>query len=181
MGTVHWWEAYPQHQPPHTPNTMTAKPELSARDADRVKFTWDVFDFSGNGTVDRYYIGDLLRALNLNPTNAVVDKFEPEKTKGVKFFKMEEFIPMFLAVKKDKDCGSYEDFTECLKLYDKMEDGTMLVAELEYLLKNLGEILTKEDVNEALAELAPPVDEEGLFMFDPFLRKLCEKNKNRFR
>merc|ERR1712105_137442 len=170
MGTVHWWEAYPQHLHLHT-NTM-AKPELSARDQERVKFTWDVFDFTGNGTVDRFYIGDLFRALNLNPTNAVIDKFEPEKTKGVKFFKLDEFIPMFLAVKKDKDCGSYEDFTEVLKLYDKMEDGTMLVAELEYLLKNLGEVLSKEDVAEVLKECAPPEDEEGLFMFAPFLKKL---------
>merc|ERR1719206_843474 len=138
----------------HT-NTM-AKPELSARDQERVKFKFEVFDFTGNGTVDRYYIGDLLRALNLNPTNAVIDKFEP--------------------VKKDKDCGSYEDFVEILKLYDKMEDGTMLVAELEYLLKNLGVVLPKEDVAEVLKECAPPEDEEGLFMFDPFLRKLCGKD-----
>ncbi|CAL4178801.1 unnamed protein product, partial [Meganyctiphanes norvegica] len=96
---------------------------------------------------------------------------------GVKFMKMEEFVPMFMTVKKDKDCGSYEDFVEVLKLYDKMEDGTMLVAELEYLLKNLGECLPKEDIAEVLKECAPPEDEEGLFMFDPFLRKLCGKEK----
>merc|ERR1711915_605575 len=172
---VHWWEAF--HKQLNRSQTYTmAKPELSARDQERVKFTWDVFDFTGNGTVDRYYIGDLLRALNLNPTNEVVNKFEPEKTKGVKFLKLDEFIPMFLSVKKDKDCGSYEDFTEVLKLYDKMEDGTMLVAELEYLLKNLGEVLSKEDVAEVLGECAPPVDEEGLFMFDSFLKKLCGKD-----
>merc|ERR1712243_45667 len=74
--------------------------ELSARDQERVKFTFEVFDFTGNGTVDRYYIGDLLRALNLNPTNAVIEQFAPEKTKGVKFLKMDEFIPMFLSVKR---------------------------------------------------------------------------------
>ena len=30
---------------------------------------------------------------------------------------------------------------ECLKLYDKEENGTMLLAELEHSLKALGEIL----------------------------------------
>lgn len=38
-----------------------------------------------------------------------------------------------------KDVGSYEDFTECLKLYDKEENGTMIGAELEHSLKALGE------------------------------------------
>merc|ERR1719365_515094 len=32
--------------------------------------------------------------------------------------KLEEFIPMFVTIKKDKDCGSYDDFVEVLKLYD---------------------------------------------------------------
>lgn len=31
---------------------------------------------------------------------------------------------------------------ECLKLYDKQEDGTMLLAELEHSLKALGEFLS---------------------------------------
>ncbi len=37
---------------------------------------------------------------------------------------------------------------ECLKLYDKQENGTMLLAELEHSLKALGELATsgmKED------------------------------------
>jgi len=32
----------------------------------------------------------------------------------------------------------YEDFVECLKLYDKQEDGTMLGAELTHILLSLG-------------------------------------------
>jgi Ca2+-binding EF-hand superfamily protein len=41
-------------------------------------------------------------------------------------------------VKNQKDQGSFEDFLECLKLYDKAENGTMLLAELEHSLKALG-------------------------------------------
>jgi Ca2+-binding EF-hand superfamily protein len=46
-------------------------------------------------------------------------------------------------VKKSKDTGSYEDFIECLKLYDKMENGTMMLGELEHILLSLGEKLGK--------------------------------------
>jgi len=42
-------------------------------------------------------------------------------------------------VKKEKDMGCYEDFLECLKLYDKEENGTMLLAELSHSLLALGE------------------------------------------
>lgn len=49
-------------------------------------------------------------------------------------------------VKNQKDQGSYEDFLECLKLYDKAENGTMLGAELEHSLKALGESLLATSV-----------------------------------
>lgn len=39
---------------------------------------------------------------------------------------------------KDKDQGCYEDFLECLKLYDKNENGLMLGAELTHTLLALG-------------------------------------------
>merc|ERR1712121_595175 len=148
---------------------------VSARDMDRIKFAFDIFDFGGNGQVDTFYIGDLLRALNLNPTNKYIEKFEPAATKGVKMMKMEEFIPIFVTVKKDKDQGPYEDFVEVLKLYDKMENGTMVLQELEYILKALGEPLSKDDIQEVLKELVPAEDEDGCIEFDPFLRKLCGK------
>lgn len=43
-----------------------------------------------------------------------------------------------LQVKKEKEQGCYEDFLECLKLYDKDENGTMLFAELNHSLLALG-------------------------------------------
>jgi Ca2+-binding EF-hand superfamily protein len=46
-------------------------------------------------------------------------------------------------VRAQKDQGSFEDFMECLKLYDKQENGTMLLAELEHSLKALGELLIR--------------------------------------
>jgi Ca2+-binding EF-hand superfamily protein len=53
-------------------------------------------------------------------------------------------------VKKSKDTGSYEDFIECLKLYDKMENGTMMLGELEHILLSLGEKLGKFNIKRTL-------------------------------
>lgn len=63
---------------------------------------------------------------------------------GEKTLTVEEFLPIYSQTKKDKDQGVYEDFVECLKLYDKQEDGTMLGAELLHILLSLGESRTIE-------------------------------------
>lgn len=72
------------------------------------------------------------------------------KKKGEKKMKLDEFLPIFSQCKKDKDQGCYEDFLECLKLYDKQEDGTMLGAELSHTLLSLGTITILVFINNNL-------------------------------
>jgi len=146
-----------------------------AKDQEKVKFAFDIFDFDGHGEVDMFYIGDLLRACDLNPSEKLVNTFGVPDRKGLKMMKVADFLPMYAAVKKDKNKGSYEDFIEVLKLYDKQEDGTMMLGELEYILSSLGEPMDKSQVQAALSELAPEEDEEGLIPYDVFLKKLCGK------
>ena len=102
------------------------------------KFAFSIYDFEGNGTMDAFFIGDCLRALNLNPTLAVIEKVGGKGKKKEKMIKVDDFLPIFAQVKKDKDAGSFEDFMEVLKLYDKTENGTMMYAELEHILLSLG-------------------------------------------
>ncbi|XP_037783856.1 myosin light chain 1-like [Penaeus monodon] len=147
--------------------------ELSARDVERVKFTFSIYDFEGNGKIDAYYLGDCLRALNLNPTLAIIEKLGGQEKKKVKMMTLDEFMPIFAQVKKDKECGSFEDFMEVLRLYDKAENGTMMFAELEHILLSLGERLEKSELAPVLKECCQEEDEEGLIPYEPFLKKLC--------
>ncbi|XP_012172047.1 myosin light chain alkali isoform X3 [Bombus affinis] len=126
-------------------------------------------------TLDAVNLGDVLRALNLNPTNASIEKLGGTKKKGEKLLKLDEFLPIYSQCKKDKDQGCYEDFLECLKLYDKQENGTMMAAELSHTLLALGEKLTDAEVEEVLKDCMDPEDDEGFIPYDPFLRRLCEK------
>lgn len=57
---------------------------------------------------------------------------------GEKKLMVDEFYPIYSQVLKDKDQGVYEDFIECLKLYDKAEDGHMIGGELTHILLSLG-------------------------------------------
>merc|ERR1712001_803009 len=47
---------------------------IHPRDVEKVKFAFDVYDFKGDGKVDGFYIGDLLRACQLNPTLLTINE-----------------------------------------------------------------------------------------------------------
>jgi myosin light chain 6 len=146
--------------------------DLSARDIERAKFAFSIYDFEGNETVDAYYIGDILRALNLNPTQKLVEKVGGTKKKNEKKLKVDEFLPIFGQVKKDKDVGNIDDFLECLKLYDKAGDGKMMVAELSHILQSLGERLDGSEAEAIIKACCDPEDEEGFIPYGPFLKRL---------
>jgi len=146
---------------------------IHPRDVEKVKFAFDVYDFKGDGKVDGFYIGDLLRACNLNPTLLTINEVGGMKEKGKKIMVIDDFFPIFAKVKLAKNQGGIHDFVEILKLYDKNEDGTILGNELFRLLTNLGEKLTKEEAKGLMKELCEPEDDEGFMPFMPFLERMC--------
>ena len=105
-----------------------------------IKFAFEVYDFKGDGKVDGFYIGDLIRACNINPTNKTIDAVGGQKEKGKKIVTLEDMYPLFKAAKESKDTGGIHDFVEILKLYDKNEDKTILHKDLFRLLTNLGNL-----------------------------------------
>merc|ERR1712121_14292 len=132
--------------------------DLTPKEVERAKFAFDIYDFEGKSRMDMSYLGDCLRGLNLNPTLKMIDKLGGAKKKGEKFIKLEEFYPIYSDVKKSKETGNFEDFIECLKLYDKMENGTMMLGELEHIL---------------IKECCDPEDDDGFIPYEPFLRRVC--------
>lgn len=148
--------------------------KLKDTDIENAEFAFGIYDCDGTGKVDAYDIPDVLRALNLNPTLELCEKMGATKKRGEKKLSVEEFLPIFAQVRAQKDQGSYEDFMECLKLYDKAENGTMLLAELEHSLKALGEKLSDDEVNELFADCMDPEDDEGMIFYAPFLKKMMD-------
>merc|ERR1719328_951534 len=81
-----------------------------------------------------------------------------------KYTKYDEVVKLVQeALKEPEHTGSYDQYIELCKLYDKNENGTMMLAELENFLSNLGD------------EIAGKEDEDGFFPYAPFLDKLCGK------
>jgi len=145
--------------------------DLSRSDIEKAEFAFSVYDHDGSGKIDGNDIGDVLRALNLNPTLALIEKMGGKKKRGEQLLTIEEFLPIYGQVKKEKEQGCYEDFLECLKLYDKNEDGTMLLAELHHALLSLGEHLEEAQVAEVFKDNMGEEDDEGNIKYAPFLQK----------
>merc|ERR1712062_874425 len=118
---------------------------LKKKEIDAIEFAFDVYDFKGDGKVDAFYAGDLIRACNLNPTLKTIAEIGGTTEKGKKTLTKADVFPMYKAAKDSKDQGGFHDFVEILKLYDKNNDDTMLSHELLKLLTNLGEKLTKDE------------------------------------
>merc|ERR1712173_406753 len=141
---------------------------MGKKEIDAINFAFDVYDFKGDGKVDAFFTGDLIRACNLNPTLKTIAEIGGTTEKGKKMLSKADVFPMYKACKDSKDQGGFHDFVEILKLYDKNDDNTMIGNELFRLLTNLGEKLTKEEAKGLMKELCEPEDEDG---FMPFIRK----------
>merc|ERR1711974_558020 len=62
-----------------------------------------------------------------------------------KFCTFDEVVALVNKAIATPECsGTYHDYVELCKLYDKNENGTMMLAELENILSNLADEIPKE-------------------------------------
>merc|ERR1712045_13399 len=86
-----------------TPQITMAELGLKKKEIDAIEFAFDVYDFKGDGNVDAFYAGDLIRACNLNPTLKTIAEVGGESEKGKKQLKKADVFPMYKACKDSKD------------------------------------------------------------------------------
>ena len=102
------------------------------------QYVFEIYDLECKQQLDTFYLGDALRALNYIPTNELVEKLGGTLKKGEKYITIEEFLPIILQLNRTKDMGNYEVFVECLRLYDRNDDGGIIKYDLENILCNMG-------------------------------------------
>merc|ERR1712066_377542 len=113
---------------------------LKMVDADAVLKVCDIYDWDGKGELDMFFFGDIMYALGMNTTKKVCVGLGQTDEEGKKFAKFDEVVAKVQAAAATPDSqGTYADYIELLKLYDKNSNGTMMLAELDNILANLGD------------------------------------------
>ena len=91
-------------------------------------------------------MGEVLRALGQNPTEAEVKRLVQDQHKADARISFETFLPILQTVSSKKITDTVEDFVEGLRHFDKDGNGFITSAELRHLLTSLGERMSEEDV-----------------------------------
>merc|ERR1711923_320400 len=140
-----------------------AKQTFKMVDDAKVKYICDIYDWDGKGEIDLFFLGDMMYALGLNITKKVCVGLGQTDEEGKKFAKYDDVVERVkTAVATPDSQGTYGDYLELLKLYDKNSNGTMMLAELD-------------NIQKLFAELCDPEDEDGLFPYMSFLDRLTGK------
>lgn len=91
---------------------------------------------------------------------------EDMDTKTISF---DDFMPILWGVASASDPGSFEDFMEGLKVFDKDGQGTLSSAELRHVLCALGEKLSQAEVELLIGDLE---NASGQIDYEAFIKKV---------
>jgi len=142
--------------------------ETEAKDA------FIIFDeaYEGND-VDAFYVGDILRALGCNVTNASVMAAGGTAELGQKRIAFDEFLPVLAAAKADtSSTGCKDDYVEGLKVFDKDGSGKVPLPEVLNVLSSLGEKLDGAEAEKLVNLLEMKADEDDMISYMELIDKL---------
>ncbi|KAG0297973.1 hypothetical protein BGZ98_000350 [Dissophora globulifera] len=132
---------------------------------------FSLFDRKGNGTIESSSLGDLLRALGQNPTQSQVrDLVAEADPSGTHIISFDTFLKVLMRPDGFKPAGTYQEFINGFKVFDKEGNGYISVGELRYVLTNLGEKLTDGEVDELLKGVE--VDKSGKVNYEDFVKMI---------
>ncbi|XP_048861990.1 myosin light chain 3, skeletal muscle isoform-like [Brienomyrus brachyistius] len=145
--------------------------DFSADQLDDFKEAFGLFDRIGDSKIAFNQVADVMRALGQNPTNKDVVKIlgnpnaEDMANKRIDF---DAFLPLLKTVDAIQK-GTYDDYVEGLRVFDKEGNGTVMGAELRIVLSTLGEKMTGPEVDSLMQGQE---DENGCVNYESFVKAI---------
>lgn len=126
---------------------MKTKRELTELEHQEIQEAFDLFDTDGTGIIDVKEIKLVMRALGFeilkDELKAISMKFNSKST-----IDYQEFLSLMKP--KMKERNSRQEFIKAFKLFDQDETGCITLRDLQRVSKELGESLTKDELQEMI-------------------------------
>ncbi|KAK2908541.1 hypothetical protein Q8A67_004378 [Cirrhinus molitorella] len=145
--------------------------EFSADQIEDFKEAFGLFDRVGDNKVAFNQVADIMRALGQNPTNKDVKKILGDPSAddmANKRIDFDAFLPMLKTVDAIQK-GTYDDYVEGLRVFDKEGNGTVMGAELRIVLSTLGEKMNETEIDSLMQGQE---DENGSVHYEAFVKHI---------
>jgi calmodulin len=110
-----------------------------------------LFDKDGDGTISSKELSTVMRSLGQNPTEAeVLDMIKQVDANGNGKIDFPEFLVMM--ERKAKEADPEKELKEAFDVFDKDKDGLITNNELHGAMRNLGENLSQNEIDEMMRE-----------------------------
>jgi calmodulin len=134
---------------------------------------FQLFDKSGNGNLDMEESAKVMRSLGLKPSQAdmqqVFGTFDTDKKGRLNFDQFCAAMNKLSEVKEDDQ----EEIRQAFSVFDKDMNGMISTNELRFVLMEMGEKMTEEEVNMVLSEADP--NNTGHINYQPWVTMMLNK------
>ncbi|KAI7953457.1 hypothetical protein MJO28_006004 [Puccinia striiformis f. sp. tritici] len=168
-----WLSARPSYNNHTTAQHHSTQPQHSIakkNSHDETKEAFALFDKKGTGTISCESLGDLLRALGQNPTQAEVAELAASAPRDIDFA---TFSAILNRPGGFSPAGTAEDFIRGFRVFDKEGNGYIGAGELRYVLTSLGEKLSDEEVDELMKGVQ--IGSDGNIDYEKFVRSILQQ------
>ncbi|XP_035681695.1 calmodulin-like [Branchiostoma floridae] len=146
---------------------------LTDEQIEEIKDAFVSFDKDSDGLIATKDIGSVMRSLGQNPTEPELNGMINQVEIGAGKFKIDfpEFLDMM--VEQMENHSSEQEIAEAFRVFDKDGNGFISAEELRDIMKNLGEAMSVDDVDEMIE--AVDTDGDGQINFDEFVAMMTGK------
>ena len=134
---------------------------------------FNMFDTNHDGTITSQKLGELMRKLGQNPTEAdLIQMIEAVAKPGSKKIGFDEFVDMM--EKKNNEEDTEVEIINAFRVFDTESNGLIFNQNLSHIIRTLGETLTDKEIEEIISEA--DVDGDGFINYEEFVKLILNKS-----
>ncbi|SCU81234.1 LAFA_0C03488g1_1 [Lachancea sp. 'fantastica'] len=137
------------------------------------KDIFTLFDKQARGKISKQQLGDYLRAIGFNPTNALVEEVGADAPDALTLDEITTLVSKHREALDKTTKAQVEDFIKAFQVFDKENEGKVSVGDIRYMLTGLGERLSDAEVDELLKGVE--VDADGGVDYRKFIEDILRQ------